>query len=449
VMVDEQAEGARYRLLETIRQYAQEKLFESHEAELVRDRHLDFFIHFAEAAEPKLRGAEQLEWLERVETEHGNLRTALRWSLESGKSEAALRLANAAYWFWSIRGYWSEGQRWLDEALELDEQAQSAGMASVDKYRPTSAEIVQRAKALYGAAMLRFSASGLSEAARLKIEESLRLWRTLDNKWWLALALKDLGQVNYTAGDISTAQAQCEESVELARQIEDRWVLAATLSRLGRVLHDADVRAAQPITEEAVAVAREVGDKNVLSYALVNLVVIYFLQGDYRAITPLAEEALGAARAVGSKLNVVYGLAAVGLAELIQGNRVQATDKFMQLLVFTREMGSSIAMAYPLLGFGATAVVSGQPQRAVKLFGVIESLLRNFGIEVNTWSGGTGALYRKFLQSARAQLDEKTFNVAMLEGRALSLEQAIAFATEDASEDSPLPKDGLGPNSEA
>jgi tetratricopeptide (TPR) repeat protein len=303
--------------------------------------------------------------------------------------------------------------------------------------------------ALYGAAILQFSASGLSEAARSNIEKSLQLWRMLDDKWWIALALKDLGQVNYTAGDISTARAQCEESVEIARQTEDRWVLAAALSRLGRVLHDIDVRAAEPITEEAVAIAREVGDKSILSYALVNLVVIYFFQGKYRAITPVAEEAWMAARAVGNKINMVYGLAAVGLAAIVQGNLVEANDKLMQLLVFARDMGSSVAIAYPLLGFGAVAVVSSQPQRAVRLFGAVESLLLSFGIEVNTWSGGTGALYRKFLQSARAQLNETTFNVVMAEGRALTLAQAITLATENEGEAHSLPKDGLGPSSDS
>jgi hypothetical protein len=137
----------------------------------------------------------------------------------------------------------------------------------------------------------------------------------------------------------------------------------------------------------------------------------------------------------------------MGLAAIVQGNLVEATDNLVQLLVFAREMGSSMAMAYPLLGFGAVAVVSGQPQRAVHLLGAVESLLLSFGIEVNTWSGGTGALYRKFLQLARAQLDETTFNAAMAEGRALTMEQAIAFAQEN--EDSPLPKDGLESSSDA
>ena len=107
VAVEEELEEGRYHLLETIRQYARDKLFESGEAEQVRDRHLEYFLHYAEAAEPKLRSAEQLAWLERVETEHDNLRSALAWSLESGSSERAQRLTGALYYFCELRGYWS------------------------------------------------------------------------------------------------------------------------------------------------------------------------------------------------------------------------------------------------------------------------------------------------------------------------------------------------------
>ncbi len=127
VAVEKETEEARYRLPETIRQYARDKLFEAGEAEQIRDRHLEYFLHFAETAEPKLRGAEQLVWLERVETEHDNLRTALGWSLESSKSDIVLQLAGALSYFWQLRGYWSEGQRWLEDTLVLAEREQRRG----------------------------------------------------------------------------------------------------------------------------------------------------------------------------------------------------------------------------------------------------------------------------------------------------------------------------------
>ena len=112
VEVDESVDAteARYRLLETIRHYARDRLQEASEAERMRDRHLEYFTQFAEEAEPRLRRDEQLAWLERVEREHDNMRAALAWALEGGKSERALRLASALFYFWELHGYWSEGK---------------------------------------------------------------------------------------------------------------------------------------------------------------------------------------------------------------------------------------------------------------------------------------------------------------------------------------------------
>src|SRR5262249_22304197 len=108
VAAEEQGREERYRLLETIRQYAPEKLFASGEAERLRDRHLEFFLAMAEAAEPKLKGRAQHEWLERLEMEHDNLRAALDWGLSSGQAEAGLRMAGALSWFWGMCSYFSE-----------------------------------------------------------------------------------------------------------------------------------------------------------------------------------------------------------------------------------------------------------------------------------------------------------------------------------------------------
>ena len=205
VMVDSDAyaEGTRYRLPETIRQYARDKLLESGEAEQARDRHLDFFLGFAERAEPKLRNAEKIEWLERVETEHDNLRAALAWSLESSKSDRALRLAGALAFFWVDRGYWSESQRWLEDALALSEREQSS-KAAAGNYIATHTEKAQRAKALLGVTWPQFATLNLADAHRT-IEESLRLWRELGDKWWMAVTLEHLGFILTVEGDLQSS----------------------------------------------------------------------------------------------------------------------------------------------------------------------------------------------------------------------------------------------------
>jgi predicted ATPase len=223
VVVDEPLEAAvgRYRLLETIRQYAREKLLEAGEAEAVRERHLEYFLRFAEEAEPRLRGAEQLVWLERVESEHDNLRTALAWALERGKRDRPLELAGALSYFWVLRGYVSGGYKWLDDALALWEREQSEkGAAGTDPATPV--ERAHRAKALYAAGLLHVVTLNLKRA-RTMVEESLRVWRDLGDTWWMAVALERVGFLSGFAGDLQTAFAHLEEGVSLARGVEDRW----------------------------------------------------------------------------------------------------------------------------------------------------------------------------------------------------------------------------------
>jgi predicted ATPase/DNA-binding SARP family transcriptional activator len=182
VEVEDPAEAVegRFRLLETIRQYAREKLMEAGEAEQVRDRHLAYFLHFAEEVEPKLRGVEQLTWLERVEREHDNLRAALAWALEGDQSDLALQLVGALEYFWQLRGYLSESQKWLEDALALAEREQNKKLA-VGTDGPTPVERAYRAKAFCAVGTFHLATMN-SKSAHTMAEEGLRLWRELERR---------------------------------------------------------------------------------------------------------------------------------------------------------------------------------------------------------------------------------------------------------------------------
>jgi len=182
VRAEEPGETKRYRLLETIRQYAHEKLSASGEEQEIRDRHLAFYLRFAEAAEPRLRSGEQMVWLERVEAEYDNLRAALDWSRESGNSDHVLRLAGALGYFWEIRGDAREGCKWLDEALALSEREREERPAAGET--PTRVEIMQYAKTLYSAGRLHFVSTFDPHEGRTKIEESLRISRQIGKRIW-------------------------------------------------------------------------------------------------------------------------------------------------------------------------------------------------------------------------------------------------------------------------
>jgi hypothetical protein len=441
VAVEEQAIEARYRLLETIRQYAREKLLEAGEAEAVRDRHLAFFVRLAEQTEPKLRSAEQLAWLERLENEHDNLRTALAWALESGKSERALQLAGALYYFWELRGYWSEGHKWLDEALALAEREPSGTVAVGATPSSAHAGAGRRAKALYAAGRFRFMTLFDPAVSRTMVEESLRLWRTLGDKWWMAVALEHIAFMLTMEGDYQTARGRLEEGVSLAREVEDRWPLALCLVRLATSLMQTDVAASHRIREEGVAVARSVGDKSLLSLGLLQLASTYLVARNVTAAAPVAEEALAEARAIGGNQNVLLSLLALVIITGLQGDRAKAKGYCFEVLTLAREKGIALANPLVLFPFALVAIFGGQAQRGVRLLAAVEVLFGQSGIKLGAY-GPLLRVQKHALERARSQLDPAAFEVALQEGRALTLEQALALATENESEDPQLPKSG-------
>jgi tetratricopeptide (TPR) repeat protein len=428
VTVDESPEAAeaRYRLLETIRQYARDKLLAAGESERIRDRHLDHYLRFAEEAEPRLRSADQLAWLERLETEHDNLRAALAWSLESADAERALRLAGAAAYFWELRGYWSEGHRWLDQALALSPRGANGTVV-----QPQTAA---RAKALYGAGRLHFATRAEASASRQIVEASLRSWRELGDKWWMAVALEHVGFMLMFEGDFQTARARLEEGVSLARETEDGWPLAMCLVRLAGALARTDVAASRRVREEGVAVARGVGDKSVLSQGLVGLAFLDVMDGNIAAAGPIAAEALAEARAIGTVTQIYLSLLASAVAASLRADPAAAKGYCLEIFALAREAGSTVVQLVGLLASSFVECFSGDPGRGVSLLTATE----RFGDE----SGGTrgvarglfGPLYMPAFERAQARLDAASLEAALHKGRMLTIEQAVELATADRDE---------------
>jgi non-specific serine/threonine protein kinase len=432
------AEG-RYHLLETIRQYAREKLLAAGEADLLRDRHLEYFAQLAEAAEPHLRRAEQMAWVERLEREHDNLRTALAWALEVGKRRSMLRLTGALAYLWDVRGYWSEGCRWLDDALQLDPRQQSgtaATGAAGETGIPARGEAVLRAKALYAAARLHIWAQMDAAGSLTLVEESLRLWREIDDKWWMAVALEHVAFL-LLGKDNQTAIASLEEGVALARAVEDGWPLALCLIRLAQAVSAADVAAARRMCEEGVAVARSVGDKSVLSLGLEELAPLYWSEGNLTAAESVAEEALVEGRAVGSVAEVLVAIMWLVCTSCLQGELAKARERCVQFLAYCRETGASLWLIFGLLSFGLVACFSGEAERGVRLFAAGQTPLRQAGFDISTLGGGgpSSMIFGQTLEKARAQLGAAAFETAWAEGERMTLVQALVLATEDESEE--------------
>jgi predicted ATPase/class 3 adenylate cyclase len=446
----EAAEG-RYHLLETIRQYARDKLLASGEAQRVRDRHLEYFVQFAEEAEPHLRAAEQLAWLGRVEREHDNLRAALAWALESGKRENALRLAGALYYFWELRGYWSEGQKWVDDALALS-AGQQSGRATAgpvgESGPPTREPTVLRAKALYAAARMYFGAQLDMAGSRTLVEESLGLWREVGDKWWMAVALEHVAFVTF-AEDFQTSTARVEEGVALAREVQDRWPLGLCLGRLAYARAAVgDMAAARRMCEEYMAIARSVGDKSQLSMGLGAMAPFYWLEGNLAAAASIAEEALGEARAIGGVTQVFLSLFMLIFTACLQSDLAKAREYCVQVVAYTRETGGLHWLMLGLIGFGTVACFGGQAERGVRLLASAETPMRQRGMDHSKLGPGFMVIGQA-LDKAREQLGPAAFESAWTAGLGLTMEQALALAMERESEEAPLPVAGRGPDTDA
>ncbi|HEU5102309.1 MAG TPA: tetratricopeptide repeat protein, partial [Roseiflexaceae bacterium] len=421
----EQANGQpRFTMLETIREYALERLAAQGEAEALRERHLAYYLALAEAAEPHLRGAEQIVWADRLEVEHDNLRAALAWAHQHGAddgssaadAEAELRLAGALFWFWDIRNYQIEGRRWLEGALART---------------GAPARTAARAMALFAAGRLT-AHWGDYVAGGARLEESVALWRELGDKRGLALALtyaNGLGWVALYERRVAEARALFAEGVALWRELGDKWGLAMALWSLGAAVRRDDPAAARPILEESVALFRDVGDAWGLMHTREQLGVVARAEGDYMQAGLLFEESLAISRETGNKGSLAASLQ--GLADVVQdqGDYARALVLYQESVALARRLEWREGIARCLVGIGGVASAVGQAERAARLLSAAETLLNSIGLSVAVWPE-VRAGFDRYVAAARAQLSEEAFAAAWAAGRVMPLEQVIAEALE-------------------
>ena len=354
VMMADEGGEARYRLLETIRQYGREKLEEGAEADLTCDRHRDFYLRLAEAAEPRLHGAEPTVWLERLEVDHDNLRAALRWSLERGDVEISLRLGGALRFFWDTRAHVSEGHALLDAILaRAGAQPPGSGMDPIRRLR---------ARALDGLARLSARRSDFARARTL-YGESLQLWRELGDRAGIAEALNNLADVTQFV-DPRLAKRLVEESLALFRDIPDRRGIAHALSNLAELVTGEDQARARRLLEESVPLFREIGDARGLAHGLNNLGGILTLQGDYGRAEALYRESLALARELDDRHAIAVALRSLGSVAHHRAEPDQARSFYEESATRFLGMGDRHCAAKSLLGLGRAAADAGDHPQA-------------------------------------------------------------------------------------
>jgi predicted ATPase/DNA-binding CsgD family transcriptional regulator len=405
-----QADGEpRLLMLETIREYALERLKASGEADAMQRQHTTFFLRLSEEAEPKIRSDQQATWRKRLEADQDNLRAALRWTLENQEAEMGLRLAGALLAFWRVSNQDREGRSWCEQVL-----AQSG----------TQVRTAARAKVLLAAGTTTMH-QDLSEAQRL-LAESISIGREVGAVFRrnLAHALAMLTHVSLLQGDPSTARELAEESARLFQEVGEAWGSALALNFLGRAtLELGDPIAARPLLEESAALFRMIGDRQRLAMPLIALGLVALRLSDYAGARTHFEEALTVARETGDELYIAAALARLGTVALRVGDYQQAATLYGQSLALIWAQGYSESIALGLAGLAELANLLGQPERAARLFGAIEGLHEVSGIRLSPLRR---AEHDRAVEGIHAQLDEATFVAAWAEGRTMSLEQILA-----------------------
>ena len=399
----------RHGMLEPVQQYAQERLEEWGEAEVVRRRHAALFLALAEQAEPELLGREQSEWLKRLETEHDNLRAALGWSLGRG-DELGLRLAGALSRFWYVRGYLSEGRRWLEQGLVV-----GSGIVLSRG----------RAKALAGAGWLA-EAQGDYVRARSAHEESLSIYRRLGYQKGVAGSLANLGRVALYQGDQEWASELLEESLAVLRESRNEWDLARVLTSIGILaLSRGDYERAATSFEEALSLHRNLGDVRGVAVSLNNLGFATLFRGDGERAMVFFEEALARDRENRDTQGIATSLVNLGLAALTRGELGRAANLLKESLAVLQEAQNKQTIVECLEAMAAVAGAQGQTRRAARLWGATQAVRKNIRAPLPP---DERALLEPHLANAHARLDEAIWEAAFAEGKAMGLEKAVEYA---------------------
>jgi LuxR family transcriptional regulator, maltose regulon positive regulatory protein len=399
----------RFRLLLTLREYAWERLAERGETEAVQRRHADFFLSLAEQAEPELRGPQQLAWLERLEGEHDNFRTALVWTLARQDAETALRLSGALWRFWELHSHLSEGRTWLMRALQKAE-GRSA------RPEPFAEFTFARSERLKGKIREGMKDESAADSSASSFQQAR------------AKVLHGAGKLANDQGDTAVGQALCEESLVLLRELGDERGSVMVGNSLGIIAQSQrDYDRAAALHETSLVSARRLEDRVGAYVALYNLAELARAQGDYQRAVVLHEESLALKRAQGDLWSIAWSLVSLGQLAELHGDQTRAAALYRESLTLRWPLRDTLSLAESLTGLAGVAAVTQQPERAARLCGAVESLLGTIGASLSSLML---AYYDRTVAIARTQLDAAAFAAAWAAGRALSLDQVVAWALE-------------------
>jgi predicted ATPase/class 3 adenylate cyclase len=398
--------GHRLVMLETMRQYAGERLQERTDAAAVHRRHALHYLELAEGAEAELVGADRARWLAALDAEDDNLRAALRWALDRGERELALRLAAVAAVdsFWPAKGMSVQGLSDIDAALRL------AG---------PGAPAAQRAKALLACALL--SMADNFDQGRRAAQDAHRLFAALNDAHGSASALIALARIELNADHVKACAIHASAALELARATRDDFLIAEALAYLAGTM---PLSQGRRLVDEASARYRSIGNLHGLSAMLSRVSYVAMAEGDYEAACALLERATDLAEVLGEPFSLAVIRGNQGLAALFTGDTATAATAFTEELEISREQVVPSLAAEGIGGLGGVATLRGETDRAARLCGAFLEHTRSM-------QALDRRLYEEIFAPARAEAGIEGWDRRCEEGRRMTLDEAIAYALTD------------------
>jgi non-specific serine/threonine protein kinase len=394
------APTARFTMLETIREFGLEQLAASGEVETVRQCHAACFLALAEAAEPFLRGPDQIAWLDRLEVELPNLRAAMEWLRDAGDPAGGMRLAAALWTFWVVHDHVPEGRRWLETFLA----AEPAGSAGRLKALVALGDMCERL--------------GEYASATTRTEAAIALARARGDRAGEAAALRVLGNVAISRGSVA-------------------------LHSLGDVaLAEADFTLAETSLEQSLALARELGDEWGAAKALHWQNNIPWFRGNIAVGITRSEEAAATFHRLGDQWQLCMVLASIGILTREAGDLPRARAAFAESLGLARQLGYRWFAGLGLVGLAAVAAAGGEGERAARLLGAATALREAAGEPLRR---SDQAWHDRAVATTRAALEDDGFAAAWASGAALPPDAAIAEALVWASSTSAVPSEPAVP----
>jgi predicted ATPase/class 3 adenylate cyclase len=419
VTMDEEGAEPRYRLLETVRQYARDKLLDMGETEPARDAHFDYFHRLAKEAAPKLRSLGASEWVTRLDLEHDNLRAAMQWGLERRLVEL-LQMIPLLVYFWNRRGYEEEGRNLIRQAL-----SRSSQLPGVD------GDAARRQQQLLGEAWQTLAMLAYSQGDNVRAieasEQAIALARRLGDRRLLAVALGFKASGAMFLGNVEGVRALLEEGLAAAEESGDKFSVGLPLAMFAQAtgLTTGNFEAASADMERGRLLLKEGGDEWGAAMALLSSAMIAKFRGDYAsarrqfiAIEPLFRD-------LGDQHRINMVRSELAHLERYEGHYREAEAMYRETIREWQRIGHRAAVAHQLECLATIAMQSEQPERAARLFGAAETLRDKIGIPMTPQER---AEYERTITELRSGMVPGIFTAAWAEGKGFSMDQAVRFA---------------------